>query len=99
MKPLLSKEEIADLLTPLGTELDAGAQPGAIEKIHIEAGRVALSEADLLQLRQGTILKTDKTVDAPFELYIRNTLIGRAERIQIEGKLAFKITELSPTDR
>ncbi len=98
MKPLLSKEEIADLLTPLGTGLDAVSKAKAADEIHIEASRVDISDSDLLQLRKGTILTTDKNVNAPFELYIRNTLIGRAERIQIKGKQAFKVTELTNPD-
>jgi len=94
MKPLLSKEEIADLLTPLGTELDL-TKAKATEKIHIEAARIDISTDDLRQLRQGSIIATDKAVGAALELYVHNTLIGRAKRIQIDGKLALQITDLA----
>ncbi len=99
MKPLLSKNEIADLLSPLGSELDTDREHNPTEQIHIEAGRIDIAEEELQQLRPGSILATDTAVDALLELYVRNTLIGWAERIQIDGKLALKIVELNDPDR
>ncbi len=99
MKPLLSKEEITDLLTPLGAELGTDSNAEPTDKLHIEATRIDISADDLRQLQEGSIIATDQTFDAPLELYVHNTLIGHAERVQIDGKLALKITDLSNRGR
>ncbi len=111
MKPLLSKEEIADLLAPL--EPEAETKTRATEKarqpendvaeglhnqplqIRVEIGRSRLLLKELLQIRKGSTVQLDAFTGQPLDLYIDNHLIARCELVQLDGRLSIKVTEVT----
>lgn len=102
MKPLLSKEEIAELLTPL--EPEPGKNPAEKEieplsntclQIRAEAGRVQILPRELLQIREGSVVTLEKSADEPLDLYVDDQRIARGNLIEVGGKIAVKVTEVS----
>jgi flagellar motor switch protein FliN/FliY len=101
MKPLLSKEEIADLLAPLEPEAEAKtratdeprqSENNVAESLHnqplqirVEVGLTRVLLKELLQIRKGSLLNLDPFTGKPLDLYINNHLIARCELVQEVG--------------
>ncbi len=106
MKPLLSKEEIADLLAPLepapGTspaEKDIESLPNMPLQVRVEVGRSRMLRQELLLIKEGSVVTLDKFTDEPLDLYVDNLLIARGKLVQVGSKVAVKVTEVSvPTE-
>lgn len=111
MKPLLSKEEIAELLAPLEPEAEtktrAPDEPRQSEnnvtenlqnqplQIRVEVGRSRVLLKELLQIRKGSLLNLDAFTGKPLDLYIDNHLIARCELVQVGGTFSIKVTEVT----
>ena len=55
---------------------------------------------DILTLGQGSILELTNSVDAPFELWVNNRLIAKAETVVVNEKFGARIVKIdSPKDR
>ena len=111
MKPLLSKEEIADLLAPLEPEAetktkatDEAQQPenNIADSLHdqplqirVEVARPRVLIKELLKIRKGSTVLLDTFTGEPLDLYIDNHLIARCELVQIDGTISIKVTEVT----
>ena len=111
MKPLLSKEEIAELLAPL--EPDPETKPKAADEarqsknnvaeslqnqplqIKVEIARSRVLINELLQLKKGSTIRLDTFTGEPLDLYINNHLIARCELVQAGGTFSIKVTEVT----
>ena len=111
MKPLLSKEEIADLLAPL--EPEAEKQTGAADKvcpsdksiaeklpipplqIRIVADGSKVLLKELLQIQKGSTLLLDSFTGKPLDLYLDNQRIARCKLEQDNGTFCIKVTEVT----
>ena len=101
MKPLLSKEEIADLLAPLEPEPGTSPAEKDIDSLHnmplqvrVEVGRSRILRQELLQIKEGSLVTLEKFTDEPLDLYVDNLLIARGESVQVGSKIAVKVTEV-----
>lgn len=111
MKPLLSKEEIADLLAPLepdpetktnATDEARQSENNVAESLHnqplqirVEVARSQVLLKELLHLKQGSIVPLDAFTGKPLDLYIDNHLIARCELMQVGGTISIKVTEVT----
>jgi len=111
MKPLLSKDEIADLLAPL--EPEAEIKTSTTEKarqskndlaeglhnqslqIRVEVGRSRVLLKELLQIKKGSLLNLNAFTDKPLDLYIDNHLIASCELVQVGGIFSIKVIEVT----
>jgi len=106
MKPLLSKEEIADLLAPLEpepgmspAEKDTDSLPNMPLQVRVEVGRCRILHQELLQIKEGSVVTLEKSADEPIDLYVDNLLIARGELVQVGSKVAVKVTKVfAPTE-
>ena len=106
MKPLLSKEEIADLLAPLEpepgmspAEKDTDSLPNMPLQVRVEVGRCRMLHQELLQIKEGSVVTLEKSADEPMDLYVDNLLIARGELVQVGSKVAVKVTKVfAPTE-
>jgi flagellar motor switch protein FliN/FliY len=71
-------------------------------EITVSVGRARPSIRDLLDLGKNSVLKLDKTVDAPVDLFIGDRLVGRGQLEEAEdgtpAQLAVRITEIVESD-
>jgi flagellar motor switch protein FliN/FliY len=67
-------------------------------EITISVGKARPLVAELLELQENAVLRLDKRVEDPVELYIGDRLIARGELHELEGEeeghLAVRLTEL-----
>ncbi len=100
MKPLLSKEEISELLAPLDPEPGTGSTDNSINSLPVDPARVKVEftsgqtgEKELLQIKKGSFLDLEK-FPGPLELFVDNRLVARGKFVQVEGHTGIIITRI-----
>jgi flagellar motor switch protein FliN len=63
-------------------------------KLTVELGACQLPMRDVLQLNAGSVVKLDKTAQAPVDLYVNQKRIARGEVVVVDDVYGIKITEL-----
>ena len=62
--------------------------------VSIELGRVNMSVQEILGLREGSVIETEKLSGNPMEIMVNNQVFGRGEVVVVGDNLAIRITEL-----
>ncbi len=63
-------------------------------KLTVELGACQLPMRDVLQLAVGSVVKLDKTAQAPVDLYVNQKRIARGEVVVVDDAYGIKITEI-----
>jgi len=101
MKPLLTKEEISELLAPLTPEPGTGSPADSVDSISGGPALVRLEfkcsktvRQELLQTQKGSILALEKFTE-PLELFLDDQLVARGEFGQAtDGNTAIILTKV-----
>ena len=70
--------------------------------VTVVIGKTEIPIQRLLQLKPGSVLKLDKPIDMPAELYLKDTMFATGSIVVLEDKFAVKIKEIltnEPTDK
>ena len=62
--------------------------------VTVAIGRTEISIQRLLQLSPGSVLKLDKPIDMPVELYLKETRFATGDIVVVDDKFAVRITEI-----
>ena len=62
--------------------------------LSVELGCSQLPMRDVLQLNVGSVIKLDKTAQAPVDIYANQKRIARGEVVVVDDAYGIKITEL-----
>jgi flagellar motor switch protein FliN/FliY len=62
--------------------------------VTVTIGKTEILIQRLLQLGPGSVLKLDKPIEAPAELYLRDTKFATGSIVVVDGKFAVKIKEI-----
>ena len=65
--------------------------------VTVAIGRIEVPIQRLLQLGPGSVLKLDKPIDAPADLYLKNTKFATGNIVVVEAKFAVRIKEILGT--
>ena len=57
-------------------------------------GKASLSVADLLKLRQGSVLELDRKVGEAIDIFVNNRLVARGEVVIVDERLGVTMTEI-----
>jgi flagellar motor switch protein FliN/FliY len=83
----------------VGTEATAGA--GSIDvllamnvSVSVVIGQTELPVKRLLQLGPGSVLKLDKSIDEPADLYLRDTKFATGNVVVVDGRFAIRIKQI-----
>lgn len=80
------REEPADLKSSFGdVELS----------VTVELGRVDVTIARLLKLREGSVLEIPKDASAGFDLTVNGNKVGRGEPVVVNDKYGIRVTSVS----
>ncbi|MBJ8480699.1 FliM/FliN family flagellar motor switch protein [Acinetobacter pittii] len=60
----------------------------------VEVGSVKLTVSDLFNLKQGSIVKLDQSVEEPLKLYLKDRLIAHGKLVAVDDVLGFQVTEV-----
>ena len=83
----------------VGTESGAGA--GSIDvllsmnvAVTVVIGRTELPVKRLLKLGPGSVLKLDKSIDEPADLYLKDTKFATGNVVVVDGRFAVRIKQI-----
>lgn len=62
--------------------------------VSIELGRIESTVAEILSLKEGELIETEKLSGNPMEIFVNGQLFGRGEVVVVGDNLAIRITEL-----
>jgi flagellar motor switch protein FliN/FliY len=66
--------------------------------VSIELGRVEKTVQEVLELKEGALIETEKLSGMPMEVLVNGQLFGRGEVVVVGDSLAIRITELIKED-
>jgi flagellar motor switch protein FliN/FliY len=84
-------------VTEQGTSLDILLDMNA--PITVALGRKEISIQQLLQLGPGSVLKLDKSIDAPVDLYLKDTRFATGTIVVVDDRFAVRIKEILGTGK
>jgi flagellar motor switch protein FliN/FliY len=89
--------EFAEIATtPAGASAKI-AEPSELE-LRIELGRTQVCDDDLAELRRGSVVSLDKTLNEPVEVVADGMVVARGEVVVIDGAFCVRITALANQD-
>jgi len=62
--------------------------------VMVVIGQTQISIRRLLQLGPGSVLELDKPIDAPVELYLRDTKFATGDIVVVDGRFAVRIKQI-----
>ena len=98
--------EVQDVDLPEAADQPAGGPGGQIGMLldaamplSVRLGRVSLQVRELLQLGPGSVLKLDKQVGEPAEIFLRDALFASGHLVVVGDRLGIRIKDvLSPNE-
>jgi flagellar motor switch protein FliN/FliY len=66
--------------------------------VTVAIGRIEIPIQRLLQLNPGSVLKLDKPIEAPADLYLRDIRFATGNIVVVEDRFAVRIKEVLDTD-
>lgn len=64
--------------------------------VELELGTLSMTVGDILQLQEGSVLRTDHPAGASFPLFARNVKVAEAEVIVIDDTVSVRIQKMLP---
>lgn len=71
-----------------------GLFAGVKAKIEVRAGHAQSTVGELLALKDGSIFKLDREVDAPFDVLLDGQLIARGQLVAVGDHFGVRVTEV-----
>ncbi len=65
--------------------------------VTVTIGQTQIPVRRLLQLGPGSVLKLDKPIDTPADLFLKNTRFGTGDVVVVDGKFAIRIKQIIGT--
>lgn len=66
--------------------------------VAVELGRAQMALSELLALEPGSVVELDRLPGEPIDMYVNGRLVARGEIVVVNETLAFRITEILPTE-
>jgi len=95
--------EVSQADLPEAPPTSQAARPGHVDvlldvkmSVEVRLGRVETQVRDLLQLGPGSVLKLDKPVGEPVDLYLGGVPFAKAQIVIVGDRLGVKVQEILP---
>jgi flagellar motor switch protein FliN/FliY len=75
--------------------LDAAIFRDVEVAIRVRLGDATLKIEDLLALKSGSLVKLDRLLSEPVDLYLNDSLIGRGEIVALDDCFGVRVTEIA----
>lgn len=72
-----------------------GLIQGVKVRLATALGSASLTVADLFALKEGSVLKLDRTVDAPVDLLLEGQVVARGRLVAVDDSFGVSITEIA----
>ncbi|MBI1849928.1 MAG: flagellar motor switch protein FliN [Planctomycetes bacterium] len=60
----------------------------------VEVGRTLMRIDELMRLQPGAVVTLDRIAEAPADVLVNGTLVGRGEIVVVDGRFGVRLTEL-----
>lgn len=97
VQPVEFSEATDNNVTGQGTSLDILLDMDT--SVTVTLGQAKISVQQLLQLSPGSVLKLDKPIDAPVDLYLKDTKFATGTIVVVNDKFAVRIKEILGTGK
>lgn len=67
--------------------------------VTVAVGQAKVTIQQLLQFGPGSVLKLDKSIDAPVDLYLEDTMFATGTIVVVDDKFAVRINEILGTSK
>lgn len=84
----------ADAAAPL-IGLDSLVMRNVQVALRAKLGHVEMTVEDLLALKAGTVLKLDRALGEPVDLYLNDALVARGEIVAVDDNFGIRLTEVA----
>ena len=96
-----SKKQVQSVEFPEAVETEAASSTGNFDilldmnvLVTVTIGQTEIPVRRLLQLGPGSVLKLDKPIDAPADLYLKDAKFASADVVVVDGKFAVRIKQI-----
>lgn len=72
------------------------ALAGVKAELTVVAGHATSSVGDILALREGSVLPLDRPVNAPFDVWVGDSVIARGELVAVGDLFGLRIVQVAP---
>jgi flagellar motor switch protein FliN/FliY len=76
-------------------DLDAAIFRDVEVALRVRLGETTVKIEDLLSLKSGSLLKLDRMLNEPVDLYLNDSLIGRGEIVAVDDCFGVRVTEIA----
>lgn len=82
-------------LAELDSKANVAREPADIElDLRIQLGQTSLSVTRAMQLRHGSVIPLDETVEQPVDIYVNEHIVARGDILILDGNFCVRVTEL-----
>lgn len=68
---------------------------GVSVRLSVVVGEAVATLGDLMALREASILKLDRPVDAPVDVLVNGTVVARGQLVAIDEEFGVRLTEVA----
>ena len=79
---------------PASTSLRLAALSGVKAQVTVVAGQASTTVGDLLNLKEGAVLKLSTELNAPFDIVVNDTVIARGELVAVGDHFGVCVTQV-----
>lgn len=72
---------------------------GVSLRVSVEVGSASLTLAELLGLKEGSVIELDRQADDLLDIFANGTLVAKGEVVAVEGRYGIRVMELVAADR
>lgn len=81
-------------------EVDAGALLNVPITVTIEIGRKRMPISQIMELREGSVIELERSLDEPLDILVNGALIAHGVIVLVRDRFGIQITDiLSPKER
>ncbi|MEO9635723.1 MAG: flagellar motor switch protein FliN [Parasphingorhabdus sp.] len=63
-------------------------------RLSVEVGNVSMTIAEIMDLREGSVVELDRQVDQLIDINVNGTLVARGEVVPVKNKFGVRIAEI-----
>jgi flagellar motor switch protein FliN/FliY len=63
-------------------------------RLSVEVGSVSMTVAEIMDLREGSVIELDRQVDQLIDINVNGTLVARGEVVPVKNKFGVRIAEI-----
>jgi flagellar motor switch protein FliN/FliY len=92
-------KEAAGALDSANEEVDLDSISDIPVEISAVLGRATMSVSQLLKLGRGAVVKLNRKVGEPIDIFVNNRLVARGEVVLVENKIGITLTEIIRSEK